>query len=337
MRLVRVVALATGVASACVANVARAEERATIAIVREFEDPALVRQLRIEIMALGYNVTEIAPAASGTPLPMESRQAPAFGAVLLLTSTEGNEVVQVWDEPNEGGGLLCRAVENATPDVRVTAFRVVERLRSALAERRTAAVAPVKPAPQAKPNMRSAPPPPARAVASASWAAGLRLAELTSPGGLGRTSSLVPSLEVLVGHTWGFAALGFVPLESSEVSSAEGSARVRIGIIGAGPTLRLQAMGTPLQLDLGAGGGAVIMAMRGTGRPPFTSLSDVASSPLMFGSAFLSYDFGAVALSSGVLLGEPFRTVEVRFADHRVATWGRPFGAALLGLTFHSR
>jgi hypothetical protein len=153
-----------------------------------------------------------------------------------------------------------------------------------------------------------------------------------SAGGMGAIPSA--SLGVRLAPTTRWALLGLVtlPLGSASVQSSEGRADVQPAL--AGLAAQLRTSGDRWSLALGPGVGVLWVDMLGDqAEPSYRGRSDRVTALAGFADLSLCGRlFEGVGVCSTVWFGSSLPRVAVRFVDHDVATWGRPFAVAALRL-----
>jgi hypothetical protein len=153
-----------------------------------------------------------------------------------------------------------------------------------------------------------------------------------SPGGLGPfvvgelalRAELVPDVSV--------ACLGIAPLSRQSLARDEGEAEASTYVVGG--LLELEwAHFSFGSLRSGAGGGASITRMTGSAASGFQSETDTvtAFTPLVVTSFQVELS-RLFELRTAVLGGATLPEVQMAFGQREVASWGRPFAIATLGL-----
>jgi hypothetical protein len=154
-----------------------------------------------------------------------------------------------------------------------------------------------------------------------------------SPGGLGSLGQiwLVPSLRV---RSWlELEMLLAAPISAARVSSTEGTADVRVGLATLGARILLARDSWTVRPSVGIGAGMGVAKIEGSANAPLLSQSgwvipavvtaDAGLAIVLPWRLWLQFD-----LRAGVAMPRP----AVDFAGRQVATWGRPFAAAVVGV-----
>jgi hypothetical protein len=293
-----------------------------VAVVGDADDEAIVRQLRAELSALGFEV--LAPEA-----PAEDDDelwADDLGVVAAIRVAD-HEALEIRIVDRATGQSVQHRVEIPQPlteeDARIVALRAIELLRASLREPQEAPV--VNPAPPT--------PSPTRPPAAPRFFLHFAPAVAGSPGGLG------PSLHALLGLRWmphrhlGLAIQALAPTVGTVARGPEGTARIHTALVLAAAHVSFVSPSARWQPDAGIGLGPAFLRMRGAAATAYDDATDVVT------SAALAARFGlAVAVSPrlrlrldghiGALVPRPL----VRFAGRTVADWGQPFGLGVLGL-----
>lgn len=313
----------------------------------------VVERLEDELAAAGWEVrtipTDRVPADETLVRMIRMRR-----AVAAVVATSPAEAIRIRILA-EAGAPEERTL--AVPDgdveevVRLVAVQVVEALRATLQAAQGApeqspsveVVAAPDESAAALPGESAATPPDEFAAAPPDELAAPSLPEPTarwwitagpgfawSPGGVDAFATFDVALRW---HAWEYVtvAAGFAaPLGTPVVAAAEGSAEVQPW------RAYLDLRWLPLagrgwfQPDLGLGLGAAFVRMTGTAEPGFVGTDDLVSTfaaSLVAGLEYRALDWLALRLDAWV--GSTLPGVGVRFADRRVAEWGRP----LLGVT----
>jgi hypothetical protein len=296
-----------------------------VALVRVAGDERLQTRLAAELRAQRFEVVELeraSPAEADAPrlLADALRDAHADAAVLVEPTPAA---VRVWIANGLTGKQIFREValeEHAVPDRALVALWTVELLRaSAIVPRPAAAVV-------------AAPPPAPPLVEPAGVALAVAPAATMSPGGL------ATSWHVALGARWqrwrrgGLEALALVPVLPTRVAREGGAASVSLGLLGVGAYVATGPRDARWSAE--AALGAALLLARATGDTTDVyqgSTETVASGGpyLRVGAALrMSAWFRArVDGVSGVVFPRPV----VELDGARVAAWGRPWLALLVG------
>jgi len=311
----------------------------------EAPESPLTRQLRVELATLGFEVVALEHLSEldlGTNILKLAREDDI--TAVIRTSQEGRRL-EVWVADVEIGSFVTRGVDATQGSPRILAIRAVELLRAGLREietRRQLARMPPPPERKTAPPPLTpdilppvpAPPPPARLEL------GLGAGVVASPGGVGKTFALVPSVNVWPLDDWGVSLFALVPLETPRFQTSDGSASVAVFLGGVGPSFRLRAPQAKFQFQAAAGGGVSVLRVTGTPRAPLEGQTDLvgqtdsATSLMAYASVALRYEIvPALSVGAMVLGGALLPRAEIRFARHTVANWGSVYGLGMFGLT----
>ncbi|RYE83686.1 MAG: hypothetical protein EOO75_19020 [Myxococcales bacterium] len=303
-------------------------------ILAEDADESVARRLEAELEMLGLRAVLERPddrdgESVHRSLPALARQRRAMAALRLVPS-EGR--VQLWLSDRVTGKTTLREVSMPSgPDAaELLALRAVELLRASLLELRIV-VRPGGeiPAPVAAERL---------AGPSESWTPSVWLgpALAWSPGGTGASLHPLLGLRWLLDGRIGPEVLALLPMGSTRLASAEGSAEVSRLVVSAG--LRVEfPLSARTALSFGAGGGLASLTTEGAARDGYVGTTSTTRSALLHGA------FGAsVAPTKNLRLGlETLAAATssrhvIAFAGRPVGSWGRPLlvGALVAELRF---
>lgn len=292
-----------------------------VALLRISGDERLQARLAAELRAQRYEVVEVEPAAAGaTPEGELGDALRATGAGAAIRVAPSASVIQVWVANGATGKQIFREVapeEGARLDRAIVAMWTVELLRASAFIPRVEAIA-------------AAPPPPAPQPAGV--AVEVAPAVALSPGGLG------PSWHVMIGARWrawshaGVEASFFAPLSPLRLERTDGVAVISLSLLALGAYAATG--GTASRWSLQGAAGASLLVSRATGDT--TDLYQGRSDRAVSGGPYLRAGVSLRASSwfhvradalGGVVLPRPV----VQFDQVVVASWGRPWVAALVG------
>jgi hypothetical protein len=153
-----------------------------------------------------------------------------------------------------------------------------------------------------------------------------------SPGGLGPLAVVELGVRVRLTHDLALSLLGIVPLTRQSFASDEGEADVTSYVVGSAFELEW-ARWSFGSIRSGAGGGASITRMSGRAASGFEGGDDTvtAFTPLALSSFQLGLS-SSFDLRTALVVGATLPEVQMAFGDREVASWGRPFVVATLGL-----
>lgn len=298
-----------------------------IAVVGDADDEAIVRQLRAELSALGFEV--LAPEV---PAAEDELWADDLGAVAAIRVVE-HEALEISIVDAVAGNSVRHRVAIPQPhteeDARIVAMRAIELLRASLREPQEAPVASPPPPPPPPPPSTPSPTRPA----APRFFIHLAPAVAGSPGGLG------PSLHALLGLRWmphrhlGLAIQALAPTVGTVARGPEGTAQIHTALVLAGLHVSFVSPSARWQPDAGVGIGPAFLRMRGSAAPAYGDATDVVTCAALaarFGLAVAVHPRVRLRLDGyiGALVPRPL----VRFAGRTVADWGRPFGIGAFGV-----
>lgn len=155
---------------------------------------------------------------------------------------------------------------------------------------------------------------------------GLGFGPQWSPGGLDLSWMLVLNAAYMPHRRIGGHIVGFIPVNVSTVSSLEGSADIRIGLIGAGLRVRFLSRNSMLNGEADIGGGLVIQSMKGNASPDYSSREDRVFVGSFYIRPRLTIQFTSwIRIHLGVIVGVCVPRPVVEFTTRKVGHWGRPF------------
>jgi hypothetical protein len=360
--------LTCGLAPAVRAQNASDSPASTLLLVRSTGDEHLVARILAELGASGWSVTEVGPDAQLERAPL-AELASARGVIAALRVRAADGTIELWiaRAPGAADGSL-ETLAAADADERVPALRVTEALRARglsaarprAAPPREEPVAP-KPQPEAQkpePEPRAEPeaeveiadtparedeevedlalepetPPRPLPPLPRMWIE-LAPAGAISAGGIGPALDAFAGLRYQPATPWSVAVFALVPITSDRVTATEGSARVSTLLAGAGADLHVQS--GRFELGVRGGAGALFTFMRGDARGGFRGVRETVVVAAIFAGPSLHLHLGGgFRLALRALGGVALPRVAVRFAEHDVAHWGRPFGVATLGVEY---
>jgi hypothetical protein len=292
-----------------------------VTVLRAGLDAASATRISAELVASGFDIVEAA----------EPDEPSARGSVAFLRAAReaGGIEVCVRRAP-VARKQRCEVVraDAASADAASVPIRAVELLRAALLDvrrrrppRPPPSLAPITPAPPAPPLPRF----------------GVDLAPaVLFPGGLSPAPGLLLGARWMPARFVGVSTMMFIPLFSSRVTSTEGSASVRAALLGGGLRLATRLADTPCVPALELGVAGVWLHTTGDVVAPYIAraVDRVAAAP--YARAGLGIDLARhVGLRGDVLGGAALPAPDIVFAGHTVATWGRPFFIASLGVDVH--
>jgi hypothetical protein len=292
------------------------------------EGEGLAGRIEAELVSAGLAPRRVAIVAT-TPfeeLVAIATAAKAAGAVRVNPDGAGAEM---WIADAATGRVELRqslSADGSPAMASVIAVRTAEFLRVSLLP-----AIPAPPAVAVRAPTVSATPAPAPARARVLLRLALAPAYLVSAGGVGAGVSTA-GLIAVQGRHFGVEGLVAVPLAAGRLDTKEGLTRVSATMAGAGARARW-AMGPSVEGDAAVGALAAHVRAVGTANAPFMSSTGALTGVALYARAGAAYDLTTwLALRADVLVGDLVPRAVIRSGASDAATWGRPFGAALLGL-----
>ena len=332
----------------------------SILLLRTPGDEATIARLQLELGGGAFQITEQKSAQGwqGETLASAAERQRADAAV-RVDAARGT--VALWVKKADGSVEESFTAAGEAAPSQVLAIRVAESLRArglllpAADEPREAppaltapasATPPAAPRPAAPPAPNASPgfvpsAPPAGAEATTTalpprprsrFALALGPGVAVSPGGLGPLAVVELGVRIRVDHDFGVSLLGVVPLTRQSFASDEGEADVTSYVVGSAFELEW-ARWSFGSIRSGAGAGASITRMSGRAATGFEGGDDTvtAFAPLALTSLQLGLS-SSLDLRTALVAGATLPEVQMAFGDREVASWGRPFAVATLGL-----
>jgi hypothetical protein len=339
--LIACAALAAGASRAedARADPAHQEAASTIAVVCAPGDRFGLR-IVAELESLGFRAEVLDPSAepaSRASLKASARQAGAIAAIRAVPSERG---VEVWIADRVTGKTVLRDMVNdgGTPDRDAAlALRVVELLRASLLE--VTLPAPSRGEVPATPEIREKIGVPEQKALAPSSPPALRFSLapglLLSPGGFGASASLDLGIDWMPSEHAGVIALAAIPLTSARIEGTQGSVDLTVLLAGGGArflfTTRESLWGPTMDLGVMA----VSLRSAGTASAGFVASAPSAVTAAPFARLGLSFELTrSFRLRADVLAGVVAQGVSIRFAQHEIATWGKPLVLTSVGVDF---
>ena len=312
----------------------RASEGVQVALVLSPGETALAERLHAELALLGFGVVKVDGDGPDSPLDLVARRANAIAAIRIISSAGG---VEVWIADRLTGKTLLRQVvsgrEGAPLAPADVALQAVELLRASLLELGS----PLPSRGEVKPSPRI------QAIAedlnedrgSTTHAVALDVGGgmLTSPGGI--PASLHLQLELGWRGAWplGVRILASVPLKSSHIGAAEGTASIATTLVGAGLDLHWGGTGSRWRSVAGLGMSVLWLDMQGIGASSLLGVTGnaVTLAPYLRLDLSLRLAKRLHILAEG-LAGYALAQPTLRFVGREVAVFGRPCVATTLAI-----
>lgn len=330
----------------------------SILLVRTHGDEATIRRLELELDAGAFQVIEqkpgqrapgetLAAAAERERVDAAVRVDPARGTVALWVRKANGFVEETFSATGEAapsqvlairvaeslrarGLLLPHAPEPAelppqTPDQAPASTAAAPTASLPIAPSTSRTIASEGPGSEA--SFSRAPPRP-----SSRFALALGPGIALSPGGLGPLAVVELGVRVRLTRDFALSLLGVVPLTRQSFSSDEGEAEVASYVAGGAFEVEW-ARWSFGSIRSGAGGGVNITRMSGRAASGFEGSDDsvAAFAPLALSSFQLGLS-SSFDLRTAVVIGATLPEVQMAFGEREVASWGRPFAIATLGL-----
>jgi hypothetical protein len=321
------------------ADEAHEEAASTIAVLCAPGDRFGLR-LVAELESLGFRAEILDPSAepaSRASLEAAARRAGAIAAIRAVPSERG---VEVWIADRVTGKTVLRDLANdrGTPELDdALALRVVELLRASLLE--VALPLPSRGEVPATPEIREKIGVPEQGALEHGSPPTLRFSlapgMLLSPGGFGASASLDLGLAWMPSEHVGVFALAAIPLTSGRIEGSQGSADLRILLAGGGARFLFTKRESSWSPTVDLGVMAVSLRSTGTANPGFIASAPSALTAAPFARLGLAFALTRVfRLRADVLAGVVAQGVSIQFAQHEIATWGKPLVLASVGVDF---
>ena len=249
-------------------------------------------------------------------------------ARILLRTSASDDAVEVWVADRDGDIVRFRerVTASSPADADLLAVHAHEVVRAALLA--DTSPSKPKPAPSPLPDVEEPEPPPEPvAEAPAPPRVALRVgptfvASLESGFGMGNLSL---GVSWLASERVSLDAIASLPIFASTIKAPEGSARVSLGLLGAGASWSPSDRAARVRPSLGAGMALAWTHVDGIATPPFVSNSDDVVSFLPYVDLAIRVMLTkSLAIGADVLGGVAFPPARISFAGHEVATFGRP-------------
>lgn len=344
------VACCMTIASYWSASVHAADRRPSIVVTADHH-AELGRRLSAEARQAGMRVLD---APRVTDSDSENGRATVVATLRVISATEievliqkeqGEPLLETWHRrPGEGDLFPLRVIEDVR--ARLVDLELWPEQRSELS-RSTAEVGtgalpavdpsasdrPAEPVVEARPSSGWSPVDAASTHgttgASGFWVVGG--AGVTLPeGGMGTTPNAWLGARFDWASRFGAELSALVPLTETEISEPEGDADIRatafVGHLDYAP-----ASGRAARLRVGAGGGLLLLSLRGEAEPGFVAADDMLVSGLAYAELGAAFGLGSwMRLGATALLGMSAPRPVLRFDGDDVAAWGPWFVAASL-------
>lgn len=303
------------------------------------EASSVAVRIAAELRALHFEVVQVeAPEGPPSREPLESaaRQNNAVAAVRLVPSGAG---VEVWIVDRVTGKTVLREIVSdqarsaaAESDI---ALRVMELLRASLMELNAPRPPPgeVEPPPPVRELVRSTPATMPVQAAPPAMPSPVSLSLHAGGGAMAHAGTLAPTGLVSVGLSvrplpWiGPSALVLIPVTEEVLRGPEGTAKVRMGLIGVGAESVLSPRGSAWSMTVSAGVSLFWMSTTGDSTGRFlrdTSLEVFTAAPYLRAGARFAV-VPRLHLRADLLGGVTVQEPVVRFAGREVAAFGAAF------------
>jgi hypothetical protein len=323
-RAVLAVVLATALLRPAVAPAAGSPR---VALLSAAADDPLTGRIEAELRAVGFQVTRaVIPADVPVADLVDAQLAGGARAAVIA----GGQRTDVWIADQGTARVALHQeleVGEGSDPQSVLALRTLEFLRISLG-----LGTPPPPAPAVK---LAAPPPPPPVVVQEARAPRTTVAVssgvLASAGGVGPFAVAGVALRTAVAGRFGAELCGYAPLNDSAQSNASGTAQTAVWLVGGG--IFLASRGERRWAgEVGAGALAAILTSTGAPAAGDVGATDRGVGAVLYGRAAAKLRLGrAWALRLDLVSGAAVRRPVVTLAGQDVASWGRPFVAALAG------
>jgi hypothetical protein len=327
--------IAFAIVLAIAGNVSAAET-SRVAVVGPRE-AAVTRQLDAELQLLGFEVVHADPPEAIEPEALRALAKELDVAAAILVDRRPDRL-DLWVVDRVTGKTSIRviAVDDpaSTDAARIGAVRAIDLLRASFRELEDD---PRPPAAEVEPSQPvldavASQPRPRRGEA-ARFGLSFGPAIAGGPGGVGPTAHVALGFQFMPHRIFGLAVRGFAPIAGTRVRAPEGSARLDIGWITAGPSFSFLPPTSVLRVDLVPSAGIVFVGMRGDASPPFVARRDLvvaAMIDLQLGLAVRVHPRLRLRLDGSIAAVLP--RAGIRIAGRRAATWGLPVGVGVLSV-----
>jgi hypothetical protein len=304
----------------------------TIVLLRVQGDSHVARRLRAELMALGWVVREVTPEP-----PAPERSAPmsdllkSLGALAVMRANPQAAEVELWvvhpPSTSIDPAMLHDSVGAPADDV--LAVLAVEALRAKLLRLGVVSADTPPPPPVAPPRE-----PPEHLL----WLSAAP-ALLLSPGGVGVTPQALLGVDVMLSPRWAAGLWTSLPLAAAMLDAAGverwNDAWVDASIAQFGARVSYRALRSgPWGASVGLGATLTMIALEAHAQAPWWGTEETlfAAGPVLAGD--LSYEIvPGLRLGAQLTVGSVFPRPVLEFDRTSVASWGRPFVGAGLGLS----
>ncbi|MET0410389.1 MAG: hypothetical protein ABW217_03795 [Polyangiaceae bacterium] len=305
----------------------------TIVLLRVQGDAHVARRLRAELMALGWVVREV------TPEPPASERSAAMGdvvknlgALAVMRANPEAAQVELWVVHPPSSSIDPAILHDSVgaPADDVLAVLAVEALRAKLLRLGVVSADTAPPPAPAEP-----PPEPREHLFWLSAAPAL----LLSPGGMGVTPQALLGVNVMLSQRWSTGLWASLPLTRAMLDAAgverwnDAWVDASIAQYGARASYRALRSG-PWDASIGLGATLTVIALEAHAQTPWWGTEETlfAAGPVL--AADLSYEIVAgLRVGGQLMLGSVFPRPVLEFDQTSVASWGRPFVSAGLGLS----
>lgn len=306
---------------------------ARIAILGIGSEDAVGRQLEAELISLGLVVVPSVPWTQGNDLAALEREARRLNvaAAIWIGGVDASSAELVVVDRVTAKSLHKRldVSDQATSELRarVLVARAIELLRASLRELQERDQLPPRAVEPSAALRALVEPSPARVRV----AAGSTL--LASSGGVPASFGLWLAAQYRLRLPVALELGGAVPLGSTEITAAEGSAEVSTLLLNAAALWEPLPARSSFRPQVGLESGAAVVRMMGSGAAPLRDGSDTVVAAVALTRAGASILVSkSLRLRADARLGLSVPEVSVLFAERVAATWGRPLLLLSAGL-----
>jgi hypothetical protein len=298
-----------------------------VALLATTPDDPLAGRIEAELRALGFQV-ERAAISPDQPIDELVRQQIAGGARAAVVADGHRTDVWIAAAGADRAGLRQELeVEDGSGLQSVLALRTVEFLRISLGLATAPPVVPVA-APAPPPAPPPAPAPPRDLGLALDVSSGV----LASADEIGPFAVVGASLRAHLYRALGMELCGYAPLNSRDLGDSSGQAHTQVWLVGGGLLLAPPRAARRLSAEGGAGAMAAVTRSVGQAVPPNQAGTRAGVGAVLYGRAAGRIRLGeAWALRLDLLGGWAVARPIIQIGDKDVASWGRPFVAALGG------
>ncbi|WP_394846658.1 hypothetical protein LZC95_04225 [Pendulispora brunnea] len=300
--------------------------RPMVLVASEHADVRMARA-ESELVAAGLAARRyLAPVGEKLGPDALREQADASEVVAVLAIVDAG--IEVWLRSKHDHGLVfVELVREKAGDL--VAVRAVEIVRAAVLDDARPLPEKAPPATAPPPKPKTAPPSLPHLTAFAGFGG------LASPGvGVGWGLDLAAAIHA--DHHFGFELDVHAPVIPAEVTRPEGSARVRVTMLGGSIVYTALSPEYRARPHVRVGLSAAFLSGEGSAFPPFFGNAGMLVAPFAWAGVGTGVRVShRVHVRGDIAVGTTMSTMQLSFAGRGHATWGEPALFASLGIEFH--